>query len=70
MKQTQVLPCLYTSRISAWTNHGFEGSAVKEGYCQGFTKSYSSLGPDRFQLKGLEEYSDSYLVSVTTLILN
>jgi hypothetical protein len=34
-------PYLYTSRISARTNRGFEGSAEKGGYCQGFTKLHS-----------------------------
>jgi hypothetical protein len=63
MKQNQVLnPCLYMSWISAWTNRGFEGSAIKGGYCQGFTKLHSSLGLNRLRLQGLKEYSDSYLV--------
>jgi hypothetical protein len=35
-EQNRVLPCLYTSRISAQTNRSFKGSAVKGGYCQGF----------------------------------
>jgi hypothetical protein len=51
------------SWISAQTNRGFEGSAIKGGYCQGFTKSHSGLGLNRLWLQGLEEYSDSYLVS-------
>jgi hypothetical protein len=51
------------SWISARTNCSFEGSAIKGGYCQGFTKSHSSLGPNRLQPQGLKEYSDSYLVS-------
>jgi hypothetical protein len=50
------------SQISAQTNCGFEGSAIKGGYCQGFTKSHSRLDPNRLWLQGLEEYSDSYLV--------
>jgi hypothetical protein len=63
IRQDQVLPCLYMSRISAWTNRGFEGSAVKGGYCQGFTKSHSGSGPNRLQPQELKEYSDSYLIS-------
>jgi hypothetical protein len=31
--------------------------------CQGFTKSHSRMGPDRLQLQGLKEYSDSCLIS-------
>jgi hypothetical protein len=42
MKQTEFHPYLYMSQISAWTNCGFEGSAMKGGYCQGFTKLHSS----------------------------
>jgi hypothetical protein len=40
--KTKFHPYLYTSRISARTNRGFEGSAEKGGYCQGFTKLHSS----------------------------
>jgi hypothetical protein len=36
------------------------GTTLSE--CQGFTKSYSGLGLNGLWLKGLEEYSDSYLV--------
>jgi hypothetical protein len=61
-EQNQVLPCLYMSWISAWTKHGFEGSAVKGGYCQGFTKSHSSSNPNGLQPKGIKEYSDSYSI--------
>jgi hypothetical protein len=39
--KTKFHPYLYTSRISAQTNRGFEGSAEKGGYCQGFTKFHS-----------------------------
>jgi hypothetical protein len=46
MKQNQVLPCLYMSWISAQTNCGFKGLAIKGGYCQGFTKSHSGSGPN------------------------
>jgi hypothetical protein len=62
-EQNRVSPCLYMSRISAWTNRGFEGSAVKGGYCQGFTKLHSSMGLNGLWPQGLKEYSDSYLVS-------
>jgi hypothetical protein len=62
-EQNRVSPCLYISRGSAWTNHGFKGSAIKGGYCQGFIKSHSIPGPNRLQPKGLKEYSDSYLIS-------
>ena len=31
--QDRVSPTFYASRISARTNHGFEGSAVNRGYC-------------------------------------
>jgi hypothetical protein len=41
------------SRISARTNCGFEGSAIKGGYCQGFTELHSGLGLNRLQLQGL-----------------
>jgi hypothetical protein len=54
-EQNRVLPCLYMSRISAWTNRGFEGSAIKGGYCQGFTKSHSSTGPNGLWPQGLKE---------------
>jgi hypothetical protein len=50
------------SWISAQTNHGFEGSVIKGGYCQGFTKLHSGLGLNGLQLQGLKEYFDSYLV--------
>jgi hypothetical protein len=62
-EQNQVSPCLYTSRISAQTNHDFEGSAIEGGYCQGFTESHSSSGPNGLRPQGLKEYSVSYLVS-------
>jgi hypothetical protein len=62
-EQNRVSPCLYMSQISARTNHSFKGSAVKGGYCQGFTKSHFSMGPNGLQPQGLKEYSDSYLVS-------
>jgi hypothetical protein len=51
------------SQISAWTNRSFEGSAVKGGYCQDFTKSHSGSGSNRLWQQGLKEYSDGYLVS-------
>jgi hypothetical protein len=63
MKQTEFYPCLYTSWISAQTHCGFEGSAVKGGYCQGFTKSHSGSDLNGLRPKGLKEYSDNYLAS-------
>jgi hypothetical protein len=63
IKQNRVPPYLYTSRISARTNHSFKGSAVKGGYCQGFTKLHSGLGLNGLRPQGLKEYSVNYPVS-------
>jgi hypothetical protein len=55
MRQNRVPPCLYMSWISAQTNRSFEGSAVKGGYCQGFTKLHSGSGLHGLQPQGLKE---------------
>jgi hypothetical protein len=62
MRQNQVSPLpLYVSdqcTDQLW----LQGLSLKGGYCQGFAKSHSSLGPNGLQQQGLKEYSDSYLV--------
>ena len=50
--QDQVSPTFYASRISARTNHGFEGSAVNRGYCQGFTGRTPAWVRDGFLAEG------------------
>ena len=53
----------YVSRISAWTNHGFEGSAVNRGYCQGFI----GRTPAWVQVGSLPKGLNKYLVQLPHL---
>ena len=55
-EQDQVSPTFYASWISARTNHGFEGSAVNRGYCQGFIGCTPARVRDGSLPEGLNEY--------------
>ena len=55
-EQNRVSPTFYASRISARTNHGFEGSAVNRGYCQGFTGRTPVQVQNGSLPEGLNEY--------------
>jgi hypothetical protein len=57
------LTCLLCVSDHSQINHGFEGSAIKGVYCQGFIQLFSSSDPKRFRPKTLTETPSSFLAS-------